>query len=221
MQPIQNLSYAVDFQTLEWKRHTHKKGERHTLPGHFNILEMSSHYNLKEDREEPVFHIYQGYEQGNPGKPSEVTDRYWLQGPTNYNTHRWEDCTSNSGKFCLCVDPKKVDQVWERFLQAHIKGELGMGLRCSTAKPNAWAGLTYLITVHVPDCDDLRDIERVSRNCFRLLDDKINCLRLTKDLFSELNEVKTTVIVHKFVHLDSDEKGCFEILMDTLDNFSI
>jgi hypothetical protein len=101
------------------------------------------------------------YLHHSPGKPSEVTDAYWIH--ANRKKGKYPEATERSGKWLIFVDPKDVDDIWLEIKKATEEGKLGSSAKVATAKPNPLAGKSRqkVICVYTYDWRDEADVKRV------------------------------------------------------------
>src|SRR2546428_9421821 len=73
------------------------------------------------------------------GKPSEVTDGYWIHAFRKSDSHEKADNfkpRSMGGKWLVFVPISELDGIWERIKKATEDGLLGLSSKTGTARPN-------------------------------------------------------------------------------------
>jgi len=103
----------------------------------------------------------------NNDKPSEVTDRYWLEAFRKKGHYR--NKTVNSGKWLVFVKVEELDETWERIKKATEDGKLGDRSKTGTMKPNPHAkSRAKVICVYTYDWTDKADVKRIREGLRKL-----------------------------------------------------
>lgn len=92
------------------------------------------------------------------GKPSEITDEYWVYAQRKVGTY--PHSTPRVGKWMIFVPVQELDEVWAKIKSAVEEGKLGNQAKSATARPNANATdpNTKVICVYTYDGDDEEDV---------------------------------------------------------------
>lgn len=122
---------------------------------HAEIAVTSRSGNARSDRER---------------KPSDVTDRFWLE--TERKRGNYPEPTERSGKWLIYVAPRNVDAVWRKIRDAVEAGKLGGRAKVSTALRDGLgmgkSSGARVICVYTYDWTDEADVRRVRRTLRRL-----------------------------------------------------